>query len=85
MLAGTETLVGSVLTMNVAARNVMRATECPRWAAVRFASLNAAQYLGVDEELGSIAPGRLADLCVLTDEFDPVVTIVGGELVFGEL
>jgi adenine deaminase len=39
--------------------------------AYRMASLNAATYFGRDHEIGGIAPGRYADLCVLADLSEP--------------
>lgn len=39
--------------------------------AYRMASLNAATYYGLDADLGGIAPGRYADICVLRDLAEP--------------
>lgn len=39
--------------------------------AYRMATLNAATYFGRDHELGGIAPGRYADICVLGDLAEP--------------
>jgi N-acetylglucosamine-6-phosphate deacetylase len=85
VLAGTETLVGSVLTMNVAVKNIREVTRCAIWEAVNFASLNAAEYLGVDDELGSIAVGKKADLCIVDTDFNVLLTTVGGSIVFDQL
>jgi len=53
--------------------------------AVRMASLHPARALGADRELGSIEPGKAADL-ILVDQFDhlPWVTaaIVDGETIY---
>ncbi|MDQ7828113.1 MAG: adenine deaminase C-terminal domain-containing protein [Armatimonadota bacterium] len=55
-------------------------------AAYQMATLNPATYYGLDEELGGIAPGRLADLNVLVDLRDPTPerVIAGGRLVAEE-
>ncbi|OZD47386.1 N-acetylglucosamine-6-phosphate deacetylase [Rhodococcus sp. 06-1477-1B] len=82
VLAGTETLVGSVLTMNVAVRNAIRTWGCSVAEAVYFASHNSAEYLGLAEKIGTITVGKLADLCVLDGNFDAILTMVGGEIVF---
>jgi adenine deaminase len=39
--------------------------------AYRMATLNAATYYGLDAHVGSIAPGRFADVCVLRDLAEP--------------
>jgi adenine deaminase len=39
--------------------------------AYRMATLNPATYYGLDADLGGIAPGRYADLCVLDDLAEP--------------
>ena len=39
--------------------------------AYRMATLNPAMYYGLDADLGGIAPGRYADLCVLGDLAEP--------------
>ena len=51
--------------------------------AYRMATLNAATYYGLDADLGSIAPGRYADVCVLGDlaEPRPETVIAGGKIV----
>jgi adenine deaminase len=50
--------------------------------AYRMATLNPATYLGRDADLGGIAPGRFADLCLLRDlaEPRPDVVIARGRL-----
>src|SRR5262245_7993352 len=39
--------------------------------AYRMATINAATYYGLDAQLGGVAPGRQADVCVLRDLADP--------------
>jgi len=39
--------------------------------AYRMATLNPATYYGLDADLGGIAPGRYADLCLLADLSEP--------------
>jgi adenine deaminase len=44
--------------------------------AYRMATLNPATYYGLDAHVGSIAPGRFADVCVLPDLAEPRPTMV---------
>ncbi|MEP4294083.1 MAG: adenine deaminase [Rhizobiaceae bacterium] len=50
-------------------RVVKHAIECglPAINAIQMATLNTAQHFGLDRELGSIAPGRLADFLLVED------------------
>jgi adenine deaminase len=44
--------------------------------AYRMATLNAASYMGREADLGGIAPGRFADLCLLRDLAEPRPEVV---------
>jgi adenine deaminase len=48
----------------------------PAVDAYRMATLNPATYLGLDADLGGVAPGRFADLCVLRDLVEPAPELV---------
>ena len=54
----------------------------PPVQAVRMATVNAATYLHLDDHLGGIAPGRLADLVLLPDlsSFRPQLVITSGKV-----
>ena len=43
------------------------AEGCPPITAIQMATLNAAEHFGLARELGSIAPGRLADFLIVDD------------------
>lgn len=72
----TGSLAGSVLTMDVALRNVLRA-GVPLEQAARLVSTNAAHYLGLTDR-GRIATGMLADLVVLDADFTVREVWLGG-------
>jgi N-acetylglucosamine-6-phosphate deacetylase len=74
-------LAGSVLTLDRAIRNVMNFASWRLEHAVKLASLNPARLLGITNERGVVAPGRRADLVVLTPEGKVVHTIIAGELI----
>jgi len=58
----------------------------PATQAIRMATLNAATYLHLDDHLGGVAPGRLADLVLLADlsSFRPQTVVAGGRVVARE-
>ncbi|WP_025322409.1 adenine deaminase C-terminal domain-containing protein [Deferrisoma camini] len=59
------------------------AAGVPSGTAYVLATRNAAAFLGLDDDLGAVAPGRLADMNLLRDLSDPTpcVVIVGGRVV----
>jgi N-acetylglucosamine-6-phosphate deacetylase len=79
----TGALAGSSLTLEQAVKNFWELTSCELTDAFRMATYNPAKLLGIDAAKGSLAPGKDADLIVLTPEFDVVMTMVGGEIISG--
>jgi N-acetylglucosamine-6-phosphate deacetylase len=75
-------LAGSVLTLDRAVRNVMSFAGWKLQQAVRLATYNPAILLGLAEKKGSIAPGRDADLIILTPEGKVVQTFLRGDLTY---
>lgn len=49
--------------------------------AIRLGSLNPAIAAGLDDELGSLLPGKRADLIVIDDEINLFMTMVGGRII----
>ncbi len=76
------TLAGSILTMEKALTNFIKATEIPLSSAWPVCSRTPAQALGLAHELGSLSPGYRADLVILDHTLMVVATIVGGQIVF---
>ena len=72
-------LAGSVLTLDRAVRNVMSFTSSDLQQAVRMATFNPAQLLGISGQRGILAPGAVADVVVLTPQGQVVQTIVAGQ------
>ena len=54
----------------------------PPVKAVQMATINPATYLHLDDQIGGVAPGRLADLVLLPDlsSFRPRLVIAGGKV-----
>lgn len=73
-------IAGSKMTMDLACRNVMTHTNCGIAQAFLMASTNPSKVVGLDEELGSIAVGKTADLVFVDDRFNVQEVMVGGEL-----
>lgn len=76
------TLAGSVLTLERGLKNFMAASGWPLDKAWPAASRTAAQALGLDHAMGSIAAGYAGDLVLLDEELEVVATIVAGEIVY---
>lgn len=83
-IRGSDILAGSVLSLNVAIRNMIEWTGVNTNQAVNMASLNPARVLGLGEEIGSIQIGKLANLVVLDRDFDVVDTFIRGKSVLGK-
>ena len=73
-------LSGSKLTMNVACRNVMSHTNCGIAQAFLMASRNPARAIGLDDEIGTIEEGKLANLVFVDDVFNVKKVILGGKV-----
>jgi len=69
-------LAGSVLTMDLAVRNVMKFAQWDLQQAVRLATLNPARVAGLDD--GWLKPGAPADLVVLSAKGEVKNTIIHG-------
>jgi N-acetylglucosamine-6-phosphate deacetylase len=68
--ANDRTLAGSCLDMATAVRNTVRHLGVDLAEACRMASLYPARALGLDHQIGQIAPGFRADLVALNDELE---------------
>jgi adenine deaminase len=51
--------------------------------AIQMATLNAAEHVGIDRELGSISPGKIADILLVKDlrQFAPSFVVASGKIV----
>jgi N-acetylglucosamine-6-phosphate deacetylase len=77
-LAETGSLAGSTLTMDQALRNAVKTSGISIERASAAASLMPARALGLERELGSIGPGRRADLLVLDDDLQIIDVMASG-------
>jgi len=72
-------LAGSALDMAAAVRNTVTLLELPLAEAARMASTYPAQWLGLGDNYGRIAPGYRADLVLLDAALEVQATWIGGE------
>ena len=73
-------LAGSALDMATAVRNSVNLIGLPLEEAARMASAWPAEFLGLGETHGSIAPGYAADLVLMDAELHVVQTWIGGQV-----
>ena len=72
------TLAGAHLTMIEAVRNAVALIEISLVDALIMASQTPAAFLGLESELGRIAPGYRADLVAFSSDFEVVRTWING-------
>lgn len=77
-LIGENTLAGSTLTLDRAVANFSQFTGAPLAESVALATRNPARMMGLDAEIGSLAPGRSADIAVLSANNEVVETFLRG-------
>ena len=70
VLAGSDTLAGSVSTLLDCLRFVVREAGVPLEAAVQCAAVNPVRSLGLEAELGSLMPGKRARLVCLDEQLN---------------
>lgn len=73
------TLAGSGLDMATAVRNVVDMLRLPMDEALRMASLYPAKFIGMDDQIGRIAPGYRADIVLFSGEVEVQETWIDGE------
>lgn len=73
-------LAGSRMTLENAVRNMMTHTGYGLCHAIRMATLNPAKLLGIDHRVGSLKPGKTANLIVIDDMVHVRRVILRGDL-----
>ena len=76
------TLAGSVLRMNRAVQNMVEKVGVPFTQAVDYATINPAKNLKMDNEIGSIKIGKRADFTVINAEYDVILTVRDGKIIY---
>ncbi|MBR5586617.1 MAG: amidohydrolase family protein [Clostridia bacterium] len=78
----TGGLSGSKMTLDKACRNIMTHTNCGIAQAFIMASGNPAKAIGMYDEIGSIEPGKKADIIFVDDRFNVKKVMLRGEIVY---
>lgn len=76
------TLAGSVLKMNVAIKNLVKKVGVDFCIAVDYATANPAKNLNIYDKVGSIEVGKSANFAVLDSDFNVVMTIRDGNVIY---
>ena len=76
----TGWLAGSHLTLDHAVHNMMTHTGYGLCHAIRMASLNPARFLGIDDRVGSLVPGKTANLLIIDDMANVEAVFLQGDL-----
>ncbi|MBH0169247.1 N-acetylglucosamine-6-phosphate deacetylase [Fictibacillus sp. 18YEL24] len=76
------TLAGSIIKMNTAVKNMMQFTGCSISDIIQMTSVNPAKELNVYDRKGSLAPGKDADIVVLDEDFEVVMTFCKGHIAY---
>ena len=83
-LKGTNTIAGSILSMDQAVRNFKSFTQCSIPEAIDAASYKPAKILGIEKSKGTLNPGADADFIILNDDLEVQSSYVNGVRVWAK-
>lgn len=81
-LSGTDTLCGSIASMDQCVRNLINFTGCSIVEAIECATLHPAQVLNLSNTKGNLAFGSDADFLFLDSDLNVTQTFIGGKSVW---
>lgn len=81
-LDGTDTIAGSVITLDQCVRQLCHYTGCSLMHALECASFHPAQVLGIEKIKGSLSCGADADFVLVNDELQIMETYIAGTRVY---
>lgn len=76
------TLAGSVVSMDQAVRNIISFTGVSVQKAIEMASYTPACAIGLDKITGSLEKGKQADIIILDNQLEVLMTMVKGMVVY---
>ena len=78
VLPGTDKLASSMFALDHMVRDDARDTDAGLPQVIRMASLTPAERTGLAQDRGSLEPGKLADIVVLSRDLHVKRTFIGG-------
>jgi N-acetylglucosamine-6-phosphate deacetylase len=81
-LPDRSAFAGSVATCDKLVKNMVQLADVPLVDAINMITINPAKIMGVDQQKGSLAVGKDADLVLMTDDFSILQTIIKGQTVY---
>ncbi|XP_041359459.1 N-acetylglucosamine-6-phosphate deacetylase-like [Gigantopelta aegis] len=82
VIAGTDTLSGSIATMDTVVKHYAKATACGMVEALEAATLHPAKLLRITDRKGTLDYETDADFVILNDRLEPQATYIAGDLVW---
>ncbi|WP_066187181.1 N-acetylglucosamine-6-phosphate deacetylase [Gracilibacillus timonensis] len=76
------TIAGSTLQLHNGLKNMIEFAGCTMEEVIQIGSTNAAAELGIDDRKGSIAAGKDADIVLLNEENNVLLTLCRGEVAY---
>jgi len=84
VLPGSNILAGSIAPLEHMVRTMVRDTDAPLYDVIRMASLTPAERTGFAHDRGSLEPGKLADVVILSNDLHTRQCFLQGQPVTGE-
>ena len=84
VLLESNTLAGSVISLNKAVKNISKWGELSVPEVVKLVTLNPARILGLEKRMGSLKEGQQGNLVVFDREFNIKKTILNGREVYSQ-
>lgn len=82
VIAGTDTLCGSIATIPKCVQNLLKNTDCTAVQALESATLHPAELLKITDRKGTLEYNTDADFIMLDDNLEVLSTYIAGELVW---
>ncbi|KRY93238.1 putative N-acetylglucosamine-6-phosphate deacetylase [Trichinella pseudospiralis] len=82
VISGTNTLAGSVTSLDSCVRRMKQFTSCEAHVALNCATLHPSQFLDISDQMGSLVYNSIADFILLDDDLNIKATYIKGKKVW---